>query len=189
MLKKITVPELVLPPEKPKMQRQTNTVEFSVDDPVEATGHSEDKSTVPKTRVGTRTNLKKLKGFNEKRKQMKYKKFQTEYITNLKTELDAIDDTEDRKYDAETILFIMQAVEDEFIQEGKMGEMKYETVMQLALPYFNNDEQLVDTFIKLKYPELKQSTFLRRMRLKAVAIFLALTGLGYSIAWITQSTR
>jgi hypothetical protein len=134
---------------------------------------------IPKSHVGVRTDLKKLKGFNDKRKERKYLKFQSDYVKSVMLEIGFLQDSDDRKYDASTILFIMQSVEDEFTFERKLGAMKRDTVHQICGKYFIDDERLIDTFIEMSFKNLKQSRLLRRLRLRVYDFFLIIVNLRF----------
>jgi len=163
---------------KPVLERQTNATDLTVAENVLDLTSSLGVAEPPSARVGSRTDMKKLKGFNQKRKEMKHLKFKNDYISSMKAELEVLDDVEARKYDADTILFLMESVESEFIQSGGLGDLKREAVIELALPYFNNDVELVNVFIDMKFKEVKQATLLRRMQMKLMAFFVALTTVG-----------
>ena len=127
---------------------------------------------IPLSKIGSRTNMKRLNGFDEKRKVFKYKLFYKEFVKSMIEQLDMLEDGHERKYSYETVLFVAQSVENEFIQERNMSQMKHDAVIEICKKYFNDDIELVESILKLVMPNIIQAHFWRIVRLKTISFFL-----------------
>ena len=85
-----------------------------------------------------------------------------------------LQDMDERKYSYETVQFVAQACEDEFIQEKNMSQMKHDCVVEVCKKYFNDDIELVEAILNQVMPRIIQSHFLRRLRLKSITFFCLL---------------
>lgn len=126
---------------------------------------------VPLARIGSRTSMRTLNGFDEKRKAFKHKLFYNTFINDMNEQLGMLQDMDERKYSYETVQFVAQACEDEFIQEKNMSQMKHDCVVEVCKKYFNDDIELVEAILNQVMPRIIQSHFLRRLRLKSITFF------------------
>jgi hypothetical protein len=128
-------------------------------------------------------NLKNDKQFHEKRSAIKMQKKIAMVIQQIEVALslfptDELNESGDEvnKYKYSLVRLAMDICEQVFF-EKKSGAMKKQVVMSTVMPYFANDEKLVEKFIEILMPTIKQSTFLSRNKQRMAVFFGGLVGL------------
>ena len=119
------------------------------------------------------SDLKSIEGYDEKRKFAKATLKYDEFVTGLK-EVFKIFDPKTKKYDHSLIIWVCNTAEQYFVQEKKMGAIKEKAVIEVVKQYFNDDEELVKSIIKLVMPSIKKSNMFSRAVNKVVFFFLNL---------------
>ena len=72
-------------------------------------------------------------------------------------------DPKNVKYDENIVAFVMETVE-HVITARKSGKQKEKIVVDILVKYFNDDEVLIQKFIKLMMPRISKSNIFRRNR-------------------------
>lgn len=111
-------------------------------------------------------NLKHLKSFKNIRKLYKNKNLKTTFINDLSIVLKEYNPKDPQnELNDELLLEVMNIAEEYFIIKNKEERetMKSEVVKTLMLPYFRNDEKLLEKTISHIYHKVKKSTVLKRM--------------------------
>lgn len=75
------------------------------------------------------------------------------------------------KYNHTLLLCLMQSCEDFFAGKRGKGQLKKETVIQAAMKFFDNNEQLISTIIEEQMPKLTQCRYWRGWKIKIVTFF------------------
>lgn len=120
----------------------------------------------------TNLNLSSVKGYREKRKEIKYLKMKNEAVNELKNSL-KIFKKEELKLNHSVVLFCCQIVEDLFTSKQK-GKIKKEVVIDVCKEFFEDKVEVVEMVIDLVFDKVIKSSFLRRNKnkLKSVGFFL-----------------
>lgn len=120
----------------------------------------------------TNLNLSSVKGYREKKKQLKYSKIKNEAIAELKKSL-KIFEKDELKLNHSVVLFCCQIVEDLFTSSGK-GDIKKSIVLEVCKEFFEDKEDVVEMVIDLVFEKVIKSSFMRRNKnkLKSVGFFL-----------------
>ena len=105
--------------------------------------------------------LKSSSKFTDARHKIKTEVLLNEFQQKLNSDLELFD-CELNKYDFDFVLKICNIAENHFIQYKKMGEIKEKAVIQVLLPYFKNDVELIKSTILHIYPKITKSNILRR---------------------------
>lgn len=122
---------------------------------------------IPKSRF----DLKSIKGFTEKKKQLKILRLQQNAIEELSKSFEIFDKSE-LHLNHTLVLFTCQIVEDLFCKK-QQGKFKEEVVLEVCKPYFNGDPELVRMVIELVFERVTKTTMWRRnvSRVKEWGIF------------------
>ena len=108
--------------------------------------------------------LKKLKIFKQIRQKYKKKNMEFVFVNDLKVILDEYSPIKEFEFCDELLVQIMNIAEEYFIQKDKTEreESKLLSIKKLMLPYYRNDEKLLDIHIKhLKHLVKKLNVFKR----------------------------
>lgn len=108
--------------------------------------------------------LKKLKSFKQIRQKYKKKNMEFVFVNDLKIILDEYSPIKEFEFCDELLVQIMNIAEEYFIQKDKTEreESKLLSIKKLMLPYYRNDEKLLDIHIKhLKHLVKKSNVFKR----------------------------
>ena len=108
--------------------------------------------------------LKKLKSFKQIRQKYKKKNMEFVFVNDLKVILDEYSPIKEFEFCDELLVQIMNIAEEYFIQKDKTEreESKLLSIKKLMLPYYRNDEKLLDIHIKhLKHLVKKSNVFKR----------------------------
>jgi len=108
----------------------------------------------------SKLNLGSIKGYTEKKKNIKLLKMKQDVIEELFNALN-IFDPEEINLNHTAVLFCAQIVEDIFTKP-KQGELKKEIVVEVCKQFFNNDEALVNMVLELVFEKIIKTTFYRR---------------------------
>ena len=139
--------------EVPEVYRQ------SVDTP-------EPKSSEVPPKVIFNYNLKHLKSFKNIRRAMKLRNMKDIFINDLSVVLKEYPPNDlSNELNDELLIEILNICEDYFFIPRKKEDremVKRECVYKLMLPYFRNDEKLLEKTIALVYHKVKKSTLRRR---------------------------
>jgi hypothetical protein len=120
--------------------------------------------------LGT-TNLKTLlPEYQERRRTLKSDKYENYWLSKINECLDLYDPKND-KYFFDLCKCVMQIVEKYMIYTDKCGLSKKKVVMQILLPYFDNNEELLSKTIENQMQHIQKSSFLRRLLTKLEIFF------------------
>ena len=122
--------------------------------------------------VKSSLNLSSVKGYREKKKELKYLKIKNEAILELRNAL-KIFNKEELSLNHSVVLFCCQIVEDLFTSKGK-GEIKKAVVVEVCKEFFDNKTSLVEMVIDLVFEKVTKTTLFRRNKnkLKSIGFFL-----------------
>jgi hypothetical protein len=123
---------------------------------------------LPKQMFGA--SLKGIDGYRDLRKQKKIEKLEKQFIDELSKIMKLFEN--EKKYDSQLVQFVMQLAEHYFILYSKMGENKENAVIQVVKQFYNNDDELVRSIIKLVLPNIKKTNILRRTSARLQRLFL-----------------
>jgi hypothetical protein len=120
----------------------------------------------------TNLNLSSVKGYREKRKEIKYLKMKNEAINELKNSL-KIFKKEELHLNHSVVLFCCQIVEDLFTSRQK-GQIKKSVVIDVCKEYFEEKIEVVEMVIDLVFDKVVKSSFMRRNKnkIKSIGFFL-----------------
>jgi len=120
----------------------------------------------------TSLNLNSVKGFKEKKKEIKYLKLKAEAIKELRNAL-KIFKPEELKLNHSVVLFCCQIVEDLFTSRQK-GRFKKDVVIEVCKEFFDEKHQVVSMVIDLVFDKIIKSSFIRRNKnkIKSIGFFL-----------------
>jgi len=133
----------------------------------------DDIKDIPKaTLYGTRNNLKNIKSFRSSRQNDKLINQKTVFKSDIRKILDYMDINENR-LNTQLLVEVSNSAYDFFIYGEKeiREESRYNTVKELLLPYFDNDEFLFTTMLDEVSYKIKKSTFVRRLYRRAKNYF------------------
>lgn len=110
-------------------------------------------------------NLKKLKSFKKIRQAYKRKNMEFVFVNDLSVILKEYTPVKDYEFCDELLVQIMNIAEEYFIQKNKSEreESKESSIKKLMLPYYRDDEKLLDIHISHLYHKVKKSTVIKRM--------------------------
>jgi hypothetical protein len=122
--------------------------------------------------VKSNLNLSSVKGYREKKKQLKYLKLKNEAINELKNAL-KIFNKDELTLNHSVVLFCCQIVEDLFTSKSK-GKIKRDVVIEVCKEYFEDKASVVEMVIDLVFDKIIKTTFVRRNKnkLKSIGFFL-----------------
>jgi hypothetical protein len=120
----------------------------------------------------TNLNLSSVKGYREKRKEIKYLKMKNEAISELKNSL-KIFKKEELHLNHSVVLFCCQIVEDLFTSRQK-GQIKKSVVVDVCKEFFEGKIEVVEMVIDLVFDKVVKSSFMRRNKnkIKSFGFFL-----------------
>jgi hypothetical protein len=119
-------------------------------------------------------NLKQLKSFKKIRQSYKLKNLKYTFLSDMKVVLNEYLPTDkDNQYNDELLIEVLNIAEEFFINKDKTERdtQKRECVINLMLPYFNNDTQLLLKTIQLVDHKIKKVGLARRLYLRAKIFF------------------
>ena len=109
--------------------------------------------------------LKKLKSFKQIRQKYKKKNMEFVFVNDLKVILDEYSPIKEFEFCDELLVQIMNIAEEYFIQKDKTEreESKLLSIKKLMLPYYRNDEKLLDIHIRHLHHLVKKSNVFKRV--------------------------
>lgn len=122
--------------------------------------------------VKSNLNLSSVKGYREKKKELKYLKIKNEAILELRNAL-KIFNKDELCLNHSVVLFCCQIVEDLFTSKGK-GQIKKEVVLEVCKEFFDNKDSVVEMVIDLVFEKVTKTTLFRRNKnkIKSIGFFL-----------------
>ena len=119
-------------------------------------------------------NLKQLKKFKKIRQSYKLKNLKYTFLSDMKIVLNEYLPTDkDNQYNDELLIEVLNIAEEYFISKDKVERdtQKKDCVIELLLPYFNNDKQLLLKTIQLVDHRIKKVGLVRRLYLRGKLFF------------------
>ena len=119
-------------------------------------------------------NLKQLKSFKKIRQSYKLKNLKYTFLSDMKIVLNEYLPTDkDNQYNDELLIEVLNIAEEYFISKDKVERdtQKKDCVIELLLPYFNNDKQLLLKTIQLVDHKIKKVGLVRRLYLRGKLFF------------------
>jgi hypothetical protein len=119
-------------------------------------------------------NLKQLKSFKKIRKSYKLKNLKYTFLTDINIVLKQYTPTDqDNQYNDELLIEVLNKAEEYFINKDSVERETYkkDCVIELLLPYFNNDRQLLLKTIQLVNHKIKKVGLVRRLYLRGRLFF------------------
>ena len=119
-------------------------------------------------------NLKQLKSFKKIRQSYKLKNLKYTFLSDMKVVLNEYLPTDkDNQYNDELLIEVLNIAEEYFISKNKVERdtQKKDCVIELLLPYFNNDKQLLLKTIQLVDHRIKKVGLVRRLYLRGKLFF------------------
>ena len=119
-------------------------------------------------------NLKQLKSFKKIRQSYKLKNLKYTFLSDMKIVLNEYLPTDkDNQYNDELLIEVLNIAEEYFISKDKVERdtQKKDCVIELLLPYFNNDKQLLLKTIQLVDHRIKKVGLIRRLYLRGKLFF------------------
>lgn len=112
---------------------------------------------------GSKNNLKKIKSFKTLRQSYKVNNQQAIFISDMKQMLDHLDTTEN-KFNLELLVEVSNIANEFFIYGKKeiRESSKMEAVNELLLPYFQDDNDILETMLKSVQNKITSSNAFRR---------------------------
>lgn len=109
--------------------------------------------------------LKKLKSFKKIRQAYKQKNMEFVFVNDLSVILKEYTPVKDYEFCDDLLVQIMNIAEDYFIQKKRADreESKASSIKKLMLPYYRDDEKLLDIHISHLYHKVKKSTLIKRL--------------------------
>ena len=137
-----------------------NAVE-SVDESQRDVGESETRDIPQKRAFGI--DLKQIPEYREMRQQYKTENEKAIFMRDIQSILDHLP-PDAHQYSAEILLMILNVSEQFYVygDSAKRSALKLETVKELMLPYFADDEKLLDSVLALVKHRVRRSTPLTR---------------------------
>ena len=120
-------------------------------------------------------NLKRLKSFKNIRKAYKCKNLQAIFIDNLSVLLKEYPPLKsENELNDDLLLEILNIAEEYFIDKSKdvREQQKKDSIKKLMLPYFRNDEMLLEKTISLMQHKVKKSNVFKRVFKRTKFFFL-----------------
>jgi len=118
--------------------------------PVETQNHSSPNETVPPNKLYG-SNLKKLKSFKNIRKTAKMNNLKFQFIKDLYPILLFLPPAdENNDLDDDILVQVMELAEQHFFygEKEEREQLKLESVVEIMLPYFRNDDKILEKAIK-----------------------------------------
>ena len=132
-------------------------------------------------------NLKQLKSFKKIRQSYKLKNLKYTFLSDMKIVLNEYLPTDkDNQYNDELLIEVLNIAEEYFISKDKVERdtQKKDCVIELLLPYFNNDKQLLLKTIQLVDHRIKKVGLVRRLYLRGKLFFVFRTQIPKRISHI-----
>jgi len=122
--------------------------------------------------IKSNLNLSSVRGYKEKKKQLKYLKLKNEAIMELRNAL-KIFNKDELALNHSVVLFCCQIVEDLFTSAGK-GDIKKAVVLEVCKDFFDGKTNVVEMVIDLVFEKVTKTTMFRRNKnkLKSIGFFL-----------------
>ena len=145
--------------------REEEVEEIKEPEPVEVEVEDELKKYIIPPKKMFNVDLKKLKSFKQIRQKYKKKNMEFVFVNDLKVILDEYSPIKEFEFCDELLVQIMNIAEEYFIQKDKTEreESKLLSIKKLMLPYYRNDEKLLDIHIKHLKHLVKKSNVLKRV--------------------------
>ena len=134
--------------------------------------HDPDIPVIPDKFILNNTSVHKIEGFDDIRSQGKIEKKKLEFLRET-DKLLSLFDIDSKKYDHKLVLAICQSAEGFFNKRG-MGDVKLYCVVESVKRFFNNDETLVKKIIDIIFPNIKQTSKYRRIKIWVLVFFSSL---------------
>ena len=131
-----------------------------------------DVQSVPNKFILNNTSVHKIEGFDDIRSKAKIENKKREFLKET-DKLLSLFDIDSKKYDHKLVLAICQSAED-FFNKRKMGDIKLQCVVESVKRFFNNDEELVRKIIDIVFPDVKQTSKYRRIKIWLLVFFSSL---------------
>ena len=120
-------------------------------------------------------NLKQLKSFKKIRQSYKLKNLKYTFLSDMKIVLNEYLPTDsENQYNTELLLEVLNIAEEYFINKDRTEREVYkkDCVIELLLPYFNNDKQLLLKTIQLVDHKIKKVGLFKRLYLRGNLFFV-----------------
>ena len=132
-------------------------------EPLAATDQLQKYEIPPKTLFNF--DLKKLKSFKKIRQSYKKKNMEFVFVNDLSVILKEYTPVKEYEFCDDLLVQIMNIAEDYFIQKSssEREESKSSSIKKLMLPYYRDDEKLLDIHISHLYHKVKKSTLIKRL--------------------------
>ena len=131
-----------------------------------------ENSIIPEKFLLNNTSIHKIEGFDDIRSKAKIEKKKQQFLSETKKLL-SLFDIDSKKYDHKLVLAICQSAEDFFNKRG-MGDIKLQCVVESVKIFFNNDEVLVKKIVDMIFPNIKQTSKYRRIKIWVLVFFSSL---------------
>jgi hypothetical protein len=119
-------------------------------------------------------NLKQLKSFKKIRQSYKLKNLKYTFLTDMKIVLKEYKPTDkDNQYNDELLIEVLNIAEEYFINKDSVERETYkkDCVIELLMPYFNNDRQLLLKTIQLVNHKIKKGRISQKIIFEREAFF------------------
>lgn len=123
-------------------------------------------------------NLKQLKSFKKIRQSYKLKNLKYTFLSDMKIVLNEyLPSDSENQYNSELLIEVLNIAEEYFINKDATERETYkkDCVIELLLPYFNNDKQLLLKTIQLVEHKIKKVGLFKRLYLRTRLFFWAPT--------------
>jgi len=127
-------------------------------------------------------NLKQLKSFKKIRQSYKLKNLKYTFLSDMKVMLNEYSPSDkENQYNDELLIEVLNIAEEFFINKDSTEREVYkkDCVIELLLPYFNNDKQLLLKTIQLVDHKIKKVGLIKRLYLRARQTFFLSSELKY----------
>jgi len=154
-----------------RTQRDLVETDLSVDEPVVEPVKVKVVEDVPPKRVFSH-DLKKIKSYRKLRRNFKINNSKLVFINDMKSILVCFQ-LEEHKLDTELLIEVLNIAESFFIYGNKQEreDCKLEAVRELMLPYFFDNELILDKSIANVYHRVKKSNLAKRVWSRLINFF------------------
>jgi hypothetical protein len=138
----------------------------------ESVSPAEMRELPPKNLYGQ--DLKKLKSYRLLRKNFKMKEIKSAFIDDVRVILDNLDPSDINKFDSELLIAILNLSEQFFLYPRNKEErekLKLESVVELMLPFFDNNEAFLLSTIGNVMGKVKKLNVIRRIWARSKMFF------------------
>lgn len=124
---------------------------------------------------GSRNNLKKIKSFKKLRQSYKVSNQKSIFLADMKTMLSHLN-TKDNKMNLELLIEVSNIANEFFIYGDKASreESKIQAVHELLLPYFLNDNDILETMLISVQNKIKKSNVAKRVLKRLTNFFYSM---------------